>query len=183
MTCREMTEEQIINRYKQRFLSNDLLVESITNLPSLSFHALKQFYLDKGYKLNDDTFETNLYLVAPAGKYNLMGGLLSDNNRYSMIFVKFSGTGKSSISRRTDYGKRSLLFAYEQLMNRISSENICLSDTTVRPRIDTYLYDYDCVNEAVINAIVDNDWTVTEPQISFYSDRMDILSHGGLPTD
>ena len=180
-TCREMTEEQITNRYKQRFLNSDLMVESITNLPSLSFHSLKQFYLDKGYKLNDDTFETNLYLIAPSGKYNIMGELLSDNNRYSMIFVKFNGTGKASISQRTDYGQRSLLFAYEQLMNRISSENICLSDTTVRPRIDTYLYDYDCVNEAVINAIVHNDWTITEPQVSFYSDRMEILSHGGLP--
>ena len=180
-TCREMTEEQIANRYKQRFLNNDLITEATTNLPELSFHSLKQYYLDKGYKLSDDTFETNLYLIAKSGKYNIMGELLSDNNRYSVIFVKFNGTGKASLSQRTDYGKRSLLFAYEQLMNRISSENICISDTKVRPRKDTYLFDYDCVNEAVINAIVHNDWTISEPQVSFYSDRLEILSHGGLP--
>ena len=180
-TCRDMTEEQIANRYKQRFLNNDLLTEAATNLPQLSFHSLKQFYLDKGYHLNDDTFEANLYLIASSGKYNLMGELFSDNNRFSLIFVKFNGTGKASISQRTDYGKRSLLFAYEQLMNRISSENICISDTTVRPRVDTYLFDYDSVNEAIINAIVHNDWLVSEPQISFFSDRLEILSHGGLP--
>ena len=114
-TCREMTEHQITERYKQRFLHNDLLVEAETNIPVLSFHSLKQYYLDKGYKLNDDTFETNLYLISPSGKYNLMGEILSDNNRYSLIFVKFNGTGKAAISQRSDYGKRSLLFAYEQL--------------------------------------------------------------------
>lgn len=29
--------------------------------------------------------------------------------------------------------------------------------------------------------MVHNDWTITEPQISAFSDRMEILSHGGLP--
>ena len=52
----------------------------------------------------------------------------------------------------------------------------------MRPRKDMYLFDYDAVNEAVLNALVHNDWTVTEPQISLFSDRMEILSHGGLPS-
>lgn len=180
-TCREMTEEQIANRYKLKFLNNDLITEAVTNLPLLSFRSLKQYYLDKGYRLNEDNFETNLYLIAPSGKYNIMGELLSDNNRYSLIYVKFRGLDKASISQRTDYGQRSLIFAYEQLMNRIASENICTTDTTIRPRKDTYLYDYDCVKEAVINAIVHNDWLISEPQVSFYTDRLEVFSHGGLP--
>ena len=182
-TCKSMTEEQISFRYKQRYVLNDLIVEAPSNLPVMSFHSLKQFYLDKGYRLNENSFETNLYLITSDGRYNIMGELLSDNNRYSLIFVKFNGINKAAISQRTDYGKRSLLFAYEQLMNRITSENICISDPSVRPRIDTYLYDYDSVNEAVINAIVHNNWTISEPQISFYSDRMEIISHGGLPNN
>ncbi len=180
-TCREMTEEQIANRYKLKFLNNDLITEAVTNLPELSFRSLKQYYLDKGYRLNEDNFETNLYLIAPSGKYNIMGELLSDNNRYSLIYVKFRGLDKASISQRTDYGQRSLIFAYEQLMNRIASENICTTDTTIRPRKDTYLYEYDCVKEAVINAIVHNDWLISEPQVSFYTDRLEVFSHGGLP--
>ena len=52
------------------------------------------------------------------------------------------------------------------MMNRIASENICISNTTVRPRIDTYLFDYDSVNEAIVNAIVHNDWSIAEPQVS-----------------
>lgn len=71
---------------------------------------------------------------------------------------------------------------YEKIKARLSADNICVSDTTVRPRNDIYLFDYDAVNEAVLNALVHNDWTVTEPQISLFSDRMEILSHGGLPS-
>ncbi|MBQ6967593.1 MAG: MarR family transcriptional regulator [Lachnospiraceae bacterium] len=74
------------------------------------------------------------------------------------------------------------LSVYEKIKARLSADNICVSDTTVRPRNDIYLFDYDAVNEAVLNALVHNDWTVTEPQISLFSDRMEILSHGGLPS-
>ena len=100
---------------------------------------------------------------------------------YALIFVKFSGLNKASISQRSDYGNKSILFAFRQLMNRIQAENICKTDTSVRLRIDTYLYDYNSVNEAIVNSIVHNDWSITEPQISFYSNRIEILSHGGLP--
>jgi ATP-dependent DNA helicase RecG len=43
-TCREMTEEQIANRYKLKFLNNDLITEAVTNLPLLSFRSLKHYY-------------------------------------------------------------------------------------------------------------------------------------------
>lgn len=180
-SCREMSEDQINERYKQRFFDDDLLISSSTNLLTLSFSTLKNYFLENGYKLNDDTFESNLKLTNSNGKYNVMAELLSDNNRFSLIFVKFDGINKASLSQRSDYGNKSIMFGYSQLMNRIQAENICKSDTSVRPRKDIYLYDYNCVNEAIVNAIVHNDWSITEPQISFYSDRIEILSHGGLP--
>lgn len=34
---------------------------------------------------------------------------------------------------------------------------------------------------ALINSLIHNDWTITEPQISMFSDRLEILSYGGLP--
>ena len=180
-SCRSMSESQINERYKLRFFDDDIIVSSSTNLESLSFFTLKNSYLEVGLRLNDDSFETNLKLINSRGKYNIMAELLSDNNRFSLIFVKFNGLNKASISQRSDYGDKSIIFGYRQLMNRIASENICLSNTTVRPRIDTYLFDYDSVNEAIVNAIVHNDWSITEPQVSFFRDRIEILSHGGLP--
>lgn len=180
-SCREMSDSQIKDRYKLRFFDDDIIVSSPTNLKTLSFFTLKNSYLEMGYKLNDDTFETNLKLVNNNGDYNIMAELLSDNNRFSLIFVKFVGINKASISQRSDYGNKSIIFGFKQMMNRIASENICISNTTVRPRIDTYLFDYDSVNEAIVNAIVHNDWSIAEPQVSFFKDRIEILSHGGLP--
>lgn len=95
--------------------------------------------------------------------------------------MKFQGQNKASISERSDYGYGCILTTYGKIKNRLQAENICISDTTVRPRKDTYLFDFDCVNEAILNALVHNDWTITEPQISMFNDRLDILSHGGLP--
>ena len=88
---------------------------------------------------------------------------------------------KSAISERNDYGYGCLLTTYMKVKDRLKAENICISDTSVRPRYDRYLFDFDCVNEAVLNALVHNDWTITEPQISMFSNRLEILSHGGLP--
>ena len=127
-------------------------------------------------------FETNLNLRNDAGEYNLLAELLSDKNNIPFIFVKFQGQNKASISERSDYGYGCILTTYGKIKNRLQAENICISDTTVRPRKDTYLFDFDCVNEAILNAFVHNDWTITEPQISMFNDRLDILSHGGLPS-
>lgn len=65
------------------------------------------------YKLNDNTFETNLKLINDKSQYNMMAELLSDNSRFSFIFVKFEGENKASLSQRSNYGNKSILFAYE----------------------------------------------------------------------
>ena len=127
-------------------------------------------------------FETNLNLRNEAGEYNLLAELLSDKNNITFIFVKFQGQNKASISERSDYGYGCILTTYGKIKNRLQAENICISDMTVRPRKDTYLFDFDCVNEAILNVLVHNDWSITEPQISMFCDRLEILSHGGLPS-
>lgn len=37
------------------------------------------------------------------------------------------------------------------------------------------------MNEALINALVHNDWNISQPLVSIFEDRIEILSHGGLP--
>ena len=180
-TCKEMTPEQIKIRYEQKFIDREYMIKKKSNSKELSFRELKIYYSEKGYHLEDKTFESNLNLRNEAGEYNLLAELLSDKNNIPFIFVKFQGKNKASISERSDYGYGCLLTTYSKIKNRLQAENICISDTTVRPRKDTYLFDYDCVNEAILNALVHNDWLVTEPQISMYNDRLEILSHGGLP--
>lgn len=38
----------------------------------------------------------------------------------------------------------------------------------------------DCVNEALVNMLVHNDWIITEPLMAFYSDRIVFTSYGGI---
>ncbi len=179
-TCREMTSEQIKIRYERNYFDTEYILKKRSSLADLSFRELKIYYADKGFHLDDVSFETNLNLRNPQGEYNLLAELLADRNYIPLIFVKFRGNDKSSISERNDYGCGCLITTYHKIKTRLMAENICLSDTTVRPRKDRYLFDFDCVNEAVLNALVHNDWTITEPQISMFSDRIEILSHGGL---
>lgn len=180
-TCKEMTPEQIKFRYEKNFIDTEYMLRKRSCSPDLSFRELKIYYTEKGYHIDDRSFATNLNLKTADGDYNLLAELLSDKNNIPLIFVKFHGENKASISERSDYGYGCLLTTYEKIKNRLNSENICVSDTTVRPRKDVYLFDFDSVNEAIINALVHNDWTITEPQISMFDDRLEILSHGGLP--
>lgn len=180
-TCKNMTQEQIRIRYEKNYIDSDLMLLTSAKYGSISFKTLKVYYAEKGYHLDDSSFEMNLNLRTPDGTYNLLAELLSDKNMVPMISVKFQGRDKTAVSERNDYGNQCLLFAYEQLKNRLAAENICVSDTTVRPRVDRYLFDFDCANEALINALVHNDWNLSQPLVSFFDDRIEIFSHGGLP--
>lgn len=180
-TCKNMTQEQIRIRYEQNFIDSDLMLVTPARYGAISFKTLKVYYAERGYHLDDTSFEANLNLKTPDGEYNQLAELLSDRNMIPLVVAKFRGKDKSSVSEKNDYGGKCLLFAYEQIKNRLTAENICVSDTTERPRIDKYIYDFDCVNEAVINALVHNDWNISQPLISLFEDRIEIFSHGGLP--
>ena len=182
-TCKEMSPEEIEYRYKNTFIDNDYILKAPSKYFPLSFEMMKILLVSKGLHINHASFDATYNLKRMDGSYNLLAELLSDKNSIPLIFVKFLGDNKATISQRSDYGDQSILLGYQKLKDRLVAENICKTNTTVRPRIDEYLYDMDCVNEALVNAIVHNDWTISEPLVSFYSDRIEITSHGGIPKD
>ena len=180
-TCKSLTEEEIQKRYFKSLANQDLMLQSFGTMSELSFNTLKNYYTEAGYHLDDESFELNFKFRTSEGHYNKLAELLADHNMVPIIVVKFDGYYKTSISHRNDYGGGCLLFTYEKIKNRFISENICRSDTTIRPRKDTYLFDINAANEAIVNALVHNDWTISQPLFSFFKDRIEILSHGGLP--
>lgn len=181
-TCKELSIEDIKLRYQKRFeSSNDFMLQIPAGYGDISFNTLQVYLLNVGYHLNSFAFEENYHLKNKEGEYNLLGELMSDNNNTHLTFVKFRGKDKTSISERSNYGRTCLITSYKQIKDRLIAENICMSDTTSRPRKDTYLFDMDAVNEALINALVHNDWNMNEPLISMYEDRLEIISYGGLP--
>lgn len=180
-TCREMEPEEISHRYRLGLIDDDAILKAPSHYGPLTFDMMKILLTSKGFHVNEPSFDSSFSLRTKDGDYNLMAELLSDNNMVPLIFVKFSGLTKASIAQRNDYGNQSILLGYQRLKDRLIAENICKTDTTVRPRVDEYLYDIDCVNEVLVNALVHNDWTISEPLVSFFSDRLEITSHGGLP--
>ncbi len=182
-TCKEMNPSEIEYRYQSGFIDDDYILKAPAHYAPLSFDMLKILLTSRGYHINETAFESNFNLVMKNGEYNLMAELLSDKNMVPVIFVKFRGKTKASISQRSDYGDQSILLDIQRLKDRLIAENICVTDTTVRPRIDEYLYDMDCVNEALVNAFVHNDWTISEPLVSMYEDRLEVTSHGGIPKE
>jgi predicted HTH transcriptional regulator len=180
-TCKEMSPEEIQFRYKSQFINEDYMLLAPSKYAPLSFNMMKILLTSRGFRINENSFEASFNLRRNDGTYNLLAEILADQNMVPLIFVKFAGINKASISHRSDYGGQSLLLGYQKMKDRLIAENICKTDTTVRPRIDEYLYDIDCANEALVNMFVHNDWTITEPQVSFYSDRIVFTSHGGIP--
>jgi len=179
-TCKEMSLEEIQFRYRSQFINEDYMLIAPSKYTPLSFDMMKILLTSRGFHVNESAFEASFNLRRSDGTYNLLAEVLADRNMVPLIFVKFAGTDKTSISQRSDYGGQSLLLGYQKMKDRLIAENICKTDTTVRPRIDEYLYDMDCANEALVNMLVHNDWTITEPQVSFYSDRVVFTSHGGI---
>ena len=180
-TCKSMTLEMIKERFEKGIVNYDLMIKTPSYYGDISFNKLKLLFMESGYHLEEESFEKNLKLKTLDGNYNYLAELLSDNNTLSLIFAKFKGLNKASYSERTDYGNQCIVLAYEKLKARLEIENICKTITSVRPRKDIYLYDIDSVNEALINAIIHNDYRIAPPLVSFFDDRLEIISHGGLP--
>lgn len=180
-TCREMSHEGIEFRYKAQFAHQDFMLMARSLSEPLTFEMFKILLADRGYHIDQTAFEASFRLRRDDGHYNVLAELLADKNRVPLIFVKFFGLDKTAISERSDYGGHFLYFAYQELKSRLNAENICRTSTDVRPRLDEYLYDEKCVNEALVNMLVHNDWTMTEPLVAFYEDRVVFTSHGGLP--
>lgn len=176
-----MSEQAIERKFRESCLTEKTMVEVASHQTDFSFTQLKIYYAGQGYHLSDDTFEKNLHLRNSSGKYNLLAELLSDTNRMSLKVVKFQGKDKSVLIQRSEYGDQCLLTAINRVMDRLEAENITLSTIAGVQRADTRLVDMASLREVFINAIAHNDWTIVEPAVYIFSDRFEVISHGGLP--
>jgi predicted HTH transcriptional regulator len=149
----------------------------------LTFKQLNIYYQDKGLELNE-TFEKTLELITPDGKYNYNAYLLADENSTSIKFAKYRGTDKIDLIQNVEYGYCCLIKATERLLDKVNIENITSAKITYKNRIEKQLVDKVAIREAIINAIIHNDWTSEIPPIvEMFSDRFSITSTGRLPQE
>lgn len=160
----------------------DNLLTYTAKWSSLTFTQLKIYYSGKGLHLSDLTIAENLNLyVEGTQKYNKLAELLSDENHISIQFARFHGKDKASFAETSEYGNQCLITAIERMINRLEAENYTKSIITSLQRIDVRLIDMDCLKEAFFNAVAHNDWSIVEPAVYMFDDRIEIISHGGLP--
>ena len=176
-----MTERMIDDMYSKRI--KNTLKEIDSPRQELTFNQLKIYYEEHGLKLNDN-FLQNLDLLTSEGKYNYNAFLLADENNVSIKLVKYLGTNKMDLVENQEYGYRCIITATQRILDRLDAENTVYAKIEYKGRKEVEMIDKAALKEAVINAIVHNDYSYgNSPIIELYSDRIEITSAGGLPQE
>lgn len=174
-----MTIDMIENLYSSRTRNSLYRIQSPRQ--GLTFAQLKIYYEEGGFKLNEN-FAKNLELLTDDGMYNYNGYLFADNNGISMKVAKYLGKDKIDLIENQEYGYCSIIKATYSILNKLEIENITRTRITSKARIEKRLVDNISLREAVINAIVHNDYSrEIPPVIEMFSDRIMITSTGSLP--
>ena len=183
-TCRAMTEDQINIVHNKYLDSRVRITEIVGGVKNPTFQYLKLLLTEKGFTINEKTFAENFHLLTKDGSYNKMAELLADKNEVSIKVVRFKGKSKSDgIAMRNEYGEKCLVVAMKQAYDYCADViNETHTSFTNGIRNDMPLFDRDAFREVWFNACLHNNWADgTPPAIYIYTDRMEIISTGGLP--
>lgn len=176
----QMTVPMIDQLYASRVRNSLRNIPAPTNR-KLTFQQLKIYYQEKGFTIND-TFLENLDLYTPTNQLNYVAYLLADQNSVSIKVAKYSGTDKCDLIENEELGFCSLIKATHLVLDKLEIENRTFTKITGAPeRLQKRLIDRRALREALINAMVHNDYThEVPPMVEIYADRLSITSYGGL---
>ncbi|MCF6296799.1 MAG: putative DNA binding domain-containing protein [Flavobacteriaceae bacterium] len=147
----------------------------------LIFEQLKIYYNETDYNLTKK-FASNLELLTEAGDYNYVGYLLNDKNNTSIKFAKYYTKNRVNLIESNEYGYCSLIKATKQILDKLELENKTLTEITSKERREKRMWNPIAIREAVINAIVHNDYSKEiPPKFEIFPDRLEITSAGSLP--
>ena len=174
-----MTTLQIEDLFSRR------VHNSIRNIVSprqdLTFNQLRIYYEEKGLRLNDN-FQRTLELLTDDGKYNYVAYLLADENGNSMKLAIYSGKDRYELISNNEYGYTCLLTATQKVLDKLDVENRVSTVITPTGRHDTPQWDRLAIREAVINAVVHNNYVYGAPaKVELFSDHLEITSIGTIP--
>ena len=145
----------------------------------LSFEQLRIYYEESGFELGDK-FADNLELLTDEGLYNYAGYLLADQNGNSVQVAKYAGIDRVNLLQSKDYGFCCLIKTCKLVLDRLEGvENRVINKITSRERINLSLWNTVALREAVINAIIHNDYsTELVPKFEIFDDRLEITAAG-----
>lgn len=173
-----MSVRLIEDLYAKR--TRNSLNKIISNRQDLSFAQLKIYYEAQKLTLRNK-FAQNLELLTRDGDYNYVAYLLADENGNSIKVAKYSGTDRVDLIESNEYGYCSLVKATKAVLDKLELENKTATKITAKERIESRLWDGIALREAVINAIIHNDYSrEVPPKFEIFADRLEITSYGGL---
>lgn len=160
------------------------MTNTISPIQNLSFEQLFLYYAAKGMQIKQETFKQNLQLLTEDGKYNMLACFLADNGNIPVRVSIFSGKEKSDkLISVKEFGNGSLVSAIDRIIDYSNSINAIRVNENLKTgvREDVSLFDQGCFNEAVKNAFIHNHWiNRAAPMITFFKDRVEIISFSGL---
>jgi len=176
----QMPQAMIDSLYARRSLHT--LHSAVSPRQNLTFRQLKIFYEEKGYTTDNENFLENLDFYTEDGKFNYAAYLMADNNSVSVKMVQYAGIDKVTILKKTECGNCSLVKAAHAMLDALDIYNQTAVEITYPNRIETRLVEPIALREAVLNAIIHNDYIRgAYPVVEFFSNRVEITSSGGLP--
>lgn len=177
-SIQSMPYDMINNRVNKRTRTS--LRNIVSPKQDLTFSQLKIYYEEKGFNINNN-FLKQLDLYTDDGKFNYNAYLLADNNTISIRFGKYQGTNAIDLIENEDFGNCSIIKATKNILNKIEIENRIFTKIEYPERKEIKMFDFVAVREAVVNAIVHNDWSNEyAPKFEMFSDRLVISSNGGI---
>jgi predicted HTH transcriptional regulator len=179
-TSQPMTEgmiDELLDKRQQTRLQTILSPRQ-----NLTFKQLCVYYEEKKFKPNDQ-FIKSLDLRHSSGKYNYAAYLFADVNCVSVKVAAYSGIDKADLLETQECGNRCLISIAHSILDRLDSENRTYAKTASENLIEKEHVNANALREAVINAILHNDYTKGAPLIELFSDRIVVTSCGGLVAD
>ena len=174
-----LQQEQIDRLFAMR--TRNSISKIVSNRQDLTFEQLRIYYDERGKRLNDN-FKRSLELVTKEGEYNYVAYLLADENNNSIKVAKYSSLDRCDLIENNEYGYCSLIKATKSVLTKLEIENKTAAKITPVERIETPLWNKVALREAVINAIVHNDYSFeVPPKFEIFPDRLEITSAGRLP--
>lgn len=163
--------------------SNKNFEELPSRNQNLHFKTLEHYFFEK---VQIDSIDKNilktLELYSEKDKFNIAADLLSDENDFPGIDIVRFGSSIDEIMDRKTFSNQSVLSQYKNAIEVFRTYYQYEKISGIE-REKVELVPENAFREAVANAIVHRTWDVNALiRIEMYSDRVEILSPGGLPS-
>jgi ATP-dependent DNA helicase RecG len=171
------SETMILQMIKET--SGDRYEDARSLKQQLTFEKTAAYFKKKQIEFGEAQKRT-LNIISEDGTYSNLGMLLSEQCTHTIKLAVFEGSKKSVFRDRKEL-TGSLLAQLEDAYSFINQFNRTRAEFVELERIDQRDYPPEALREALLNAIVHRDYSISgSTLISIFDDRIEIVTIGGL---